>query len=214
MQPKSLDAVRRIQDERRHRESLPKPIAIAVDFVSSMCASQPPPDVVRLLRKYEDKLREAEREFANSAKFAETRDVGASGSGDDEAQGQQAEHRARQAIDEAHRATAEASRLLEIAIREAERRDREEEQRRADEQRRREDEDRRQFEERNVREREHLAELATSAVVATELAIQAIRRSELTLVELRTLAQPDSQVDRNEPFLAPLLRLEREGSNS
>jgi hypothetical protein len=210
-----LEGVRRMREERSRRESLPKPVAMAVDFVSSMCEKQPPADVVRLLRKYEEKLQAAERELANNPRSVDPRDLNGSGNSGEDAQyaqaQAQAQERARQALEEAERASQEAARLLELALREAERREREEEQRRTEEQRRRDDDERRAFDERQVRDREYLAELATSAVIATETALQAIKYAEASLAESQLA--PSRNLDASQTQSAfqqsPKLEIER-----
>jgi hypothetical protein len=208
------EGVRRIREERSRRESLPKPVAMAVDFVSSMCEKQPPADVVRLLRKYEERLEAAERELANTQRNVDPRDSNASGNSAEDPQYAQAQERARQALEEADRASREAARLLELALRDAERREREEEQRRTDEQRRRDDEERRAFDERQIRDREYLAELATNAVIATETALQAIKFAEASLAELKL--GPSRNLDASQTQSAfqqsPKLEIERPGA--
>lgn len=213
MHPTTQNTIRNMRDERLYRDSLPKPIAMAVDFVSSMCARQPPSDVLRLLRKYEEKLKEAERESRNGEGFTSRRDKGASTNGGvEDTQRFQAEQRAQQAIDEAFRAAQEAARLLEVAIREGEFRERYDEQRRVEEQRRRDDEEQRHFEERIICERALLVEAAINAVVATEIAMQAMLHSQNSLAELRVSFRTEPDAAPAWSNLTPSLQLERRQS--
>jgi hypothetical protein len=109
--PKLIRATVERVSERQRQDKLPKPVATSIEFVTSMCASQAPLEVVVTLNKYAEKLEVADKLFQETKVSFEL--AGQSANATDEYLRQR--EALQRAIEEAERASKDASILLQLA---------------------------------------------------------------------------------------------------